>query len=847
MIARLALRGLAAHRTRLGLTVVAVVLGVAFVSGAMIFSATLTRAYDAMFATAGAGADAVVRPRQALGGDGDAGAPIPASVLAAVSRVDGVAKAHGSVSGFAGVLDRRGDLVTGAQDTPQLGVDWTDDPDFGAMDLVAGRGPRTATEIAIDADTAKKTGYRVGDRVTVALRGPSREFTVSGIFRFGGSGVIGGSSMTAFEPATAGRLLTGRSGVYTRIAAHAERGVSQARLRDAIARVLPAGLEAVTGRRAAEDASGAITAQVGILPTMLRNFSLVAAFVGSYIIINTFAILVARRTRELALLRAVGASRSQVRRLILGEALGVGLAGATIGLAAGAGLAAGLRAIAGAAGAGLPPGGLAVTAPAVLAAYAIGTFVTTLAAYPAARRAARIPPAAALRDDAVPPARSLRRRGLAGIATALAGAGALAGGVAGSGRVAGYLTGAGAALLFAGVTILCPLICRPVAWAVGWPFARFFGVAGRLGRSNARRDPRRTAATATALMIGLALSGMVSVLGSSLNASVDRSLGTGTGADFQISAMKGAGERSFAPQVRDAVGAVPGVRSAVGADEVRLRLGGRVRTALAGDPPAMAEPYGLRVERGSLRLAAGEVLVDHRTAESMDWTAGTVVAGQYGDGARASVRIAGIYADGADLPPVIVGTTDYDAHYAGGRFAEVRIVLDPGADPAATGRALRSTLRAWPGLDVRDRSDVAARAREGVDEFLAFILVLLVLSLIIAALGIVNVLALSVIERTGEIGLLRAVGMGRAQVRRMIRYEAVVVAVFGAVLGLGLGVVLGWAFRRAAAGDGIEVLSVPFARLGLYVLAATLIGVFAAIWPARRAARMDVLRAIAAE
>jgi ABC-type antimicrobial peptide transport system permease subunit len=831
MIARLALRGLAAHRLRLGLSALAVVLGVAFASCAMIFSATMNRAFDAMYATAGRGTDAVVRARQAFGDEDTA---VPASLLGTVRGVPGVAMAHGEVRGFAAIVDRGGKVVIGPQDTPQIGVDWSDDPD-SAMETTSGHGPRTPEEIAIDADTAKKTGYRVGDRVRVVLRGPSRTFTLAGVFEFGGSAGLGGTSMTAFAPATAEQVVAERPGTYSEIAVRAAPGVSQEQVRDALAAALPAGFEAVTGRRAAAEAAAEIKDKVGILPKMLLNFSIVALFVGSFIIVNTFSMLAAQRTRELALLRAVGATRAQVTRSMLGEAAGIGLAGATLGLGAGIALATGLRALFGALGDELPAGDLVISAPAVVWAYVVGAIVTPAAAYLPARRAARIPPVAALREDAVPPARSLRRRRLTGAGVLLAGTAALAGGIAGPST---YAAAAGAVLVFLGVTLLGPVVCGPVIGVLGRPATRFLGITGRLGGENARRNPRRTASTASALTIGLALSGAVTIVASSAGVSIARQ---GLGADFYVSS-----DAAFGPQVRDAAAHTPGVRGAVAVRDARVALGGTVRAALAGDARAMAGPYRLTMEHGVAALGPGEVLVDHHTAASEGWTAGARVPGQFADGAQENLRVAGIYTGGGAMPPVILNPADDRAHSASRLVNEVRITLAPGADAVAARQALRSMLGAWPGLVLRDRAEMAAKARSGVDQYFALIRVLLVLSIIVAALGIVNTLALSVIERTREIGLLRAVGMDRRGLRRMIRYEAVTISVFGALTGLGLGVVLGWTVQHMAASSGVEVLSIPFAQLGLYVLAAGAIGVVAAAWPARRAARLDVLRAIAA-
>jgi putative ABC transport system permease protein len=849
MTATLVIRGLVAHKLRLAVTLAAIALGVAFVSSAMIFSATTNAALDRLFTVAGKGTDAVVRPQQLFAGDGEATSradvPVPATVLRTVQGVDGVAKVHGAVSGFAAIVDKHGKVVTSAQGAPQIGVDWTEDPDFSTTHLRAGRGPRGPDEIAIDVASAKKAGYRVGDRVAVVLSGPSQTFTLAGIFALGGANSTGGMSIVAFEPATAQRLLMEHPGTYSRIDVHARSGVSQTEVRSAVARVLPTGFETLTGRDASDEASGDLRSSLDIFPRLLLWFSVVAVLVGSFIIANTFSILVVQRTRELALLRAVGASRRQVRRLMLGEAAGLGLIGSLLGLGAGAALAAGLRALVNLVGGDLPPGGLVLSASTVLWAFAVGTLVTLAAAYVPARRAATVPPVAAMLDGAAPQIRSLRRRAWAGSVMTTTGVVSLGAASANpTGSNAGSLLGVGALLVFAGVMMLSPVIGTPAARILGWPFARFLGGAGMLGRENARRNPRRTAAAASALMIGLALSGAVTVMASSLKASLDRQLDEGVGSDYVVSSH---GENPFSPRALAAVSRVPGVRSAVAIRNARLELDGRVRSAVAGDPRELAAPYRLKMMDGPLALAAGELLINNQTAKSTDWTVGTTVPARFADGGRGNLRVAGIYADPPIGPAIILDPASYRAHYPSSLISQIEIITDPGTDAVATRQGLQSALRAWPGLDLQDQEDVKAAAHSSIDEFVSAILALLALSVVIAALGIVNTLGLSVIERTREIGLLRAVGMERRQVRHMIRYESLIIAVFGALLGLGLGVLYGSALQRASAADGMAVLSIPFRQLGLYLLAAIAIGVGAAIWPARRAVRLRILRAISQE
>ncbi|TDB90245.1 ABC transporter permease [Actinomadura sp. KC216] len=851
MMSKLVLRGLVAHRARLLLSTVAVVAGVAFVAGTLIFSATLDRSFDRAFDDLGRGTDVVVRTDRAFEpglGERAAERPVPAPVLAAVQKVDGVEKAHGVVTGFAAVVDRQGKIV-GAE--PQQGVAWDGDPDLSLPRLTSGAPPAAPDEIAVDVTTAAEAGYRVGDRVTVALTSGTRAFRLTGLFEVGDSALSDQLSMTAFAPGTAQRLLSDHPGTYARIVVHGDDGVPQERLRDAVAAALPPGVEAITGREAIDEQAASFKDVLTILRTFLLVFAVIAVFVGSFIIFNTFAMLVSGRVRELALLRAVGASRGQVTRSVLGEAAGVGLAGSTLGLAAGAGVAAGLArlmtAVAG--GEELPFGTLAVPASAVVASYGVGMLVTLAAAFVPARRASRIPPIAALREGKAEP-RPLRGRAVYGTEALAVGGALIAAGLATDGSTALTLAGTGAMALFVGVVVVSPVAGRPVIRALSWPFARFGGNPGRMGGRNALRDPRQTAATASALTIGLALIATVSVVVQSMASSVDRQLDAGLTADYQVT-----GRSQITPVAAEAAGAVAGVdgvRSAIPIRTARLELDGSVRTAAAGEPGELLGHFRLPLQQGTPSVRGDTLLVGRGVAAAQGWTVGTTIDGRYQDGTRRTFRIAGIYADRPSVTPsapsMIIDWASYRKRDPDAPIDRIEVNVTPAG--AGAGRAaLEAALGPWPNLELKDRAQVKDEAAGDIGMFLNLILGLLVLSVLVAALGIVNTLALAVTERTREIGLLRAVGMQRRQVRRMIRYEAVVVSLFGAAAGVGTGVVLGIVLQRVMAdGDGgMEVLAIPYGRLAVCVAAAAVIGVVAAVWPARRAARMNVLEAIATE
>jgi ABC-type antimicrobial peptide transport system permease subunit len=848
MTLRLALRSLRAHGLRLVLSLLAVVLGVAFVAGTIIFSATVNSAVIDLFTSTGAGTDTVVRPQKAFA-DAATAAPgaglrVPDSVLSQVRDLPDVAKVHGALSGYAAVLDQQGKPVGGNQ----IGVDWTDDPDFSVMRLVSGHAPQGADEIALDETSAEHAGVRAGDRVRVATENPVREYTLAGVFSFGASGPFGDTAIVAFAPATAQRLLAGEAGGYDQIDIHARDGVSQQRLRDQVAPALPAGLEAVTGDKVVDEQVKEAGDLLKLLQGFLLAFAVVSVFIGSFIIFNTFSMLIAQRNREMALLRAVGASRRQVTLMVLGEAAGIGIAGSTIGILAGTALALGLRALFTAVGPNLPSNSLVLTPSAIIWSYAVGVVVSMVAGYLPARRASRVPPVAALRADTTSTVSSLRPRLVVGLVLLAAAVGLAVAGLAGSGTSALVEVGAGAVAFFLAVIVIAPLLIGPMTKVLGWPFARFLGTTGRLSRDNARRNPRRTAATASALMVGLALVTTISVLAASVTTSMDRQLDAGVTADYVVTAPNSV---PFSPAAGEAVAKAPGVTAAAPSRSARIQLDGTVRNATAGDPAQLLSVHRLHLVSGTAAGAPGDLLVTQKVATANGWSPGRQVKAEFQDRTSTSWRIAGVYADVktvvSGIPEIIVRTADFRPHDPAAGIDRIDVLRAPGADEAGTERAVQTALGQWPSLKVQDRAAIKKENRTSIDLLLTLVLVLLVLSVVIAALGIVNTLALSVIERTREIGLLRAVGMQRRQVRRMIRYESVLISIFGALLGLIVGTLAGSATQQAVVDSGVDVLSVPYGRLVLYLLAGALIGMFAAIWPARRAARMDVLQAVSTE
>ena len=837
-------RNLLAHKLRLAMSGLAIVLGVAFVGGTLIFTDTLSRTFNALFESTSADVN-VARAAafdQGLTGPGGTASYVPAELVDEIAEVDGVAAVEGYVQAEGVyILETDGDVLdTGG--APGLGINWNTEESVSPNTLVDGRAPEGPGEVAIDTNAAEETGYEVGDTITLLTPGPRIEVELVGTFRFGDSGGLAGATLTAFDTATAQELLTA-PGQFNGIGVAAADGVSDDDLADRVAAAVGDDYDVKTATEQADSLASDFSEGLAFFNVFLLVFAGVALFVGAFIIVNTFSMLVAQRTRELALLRALGASRAQVTRSVLGEALVLGVLGSTVGLAAGYGIAAALRALFGSFGLTLD-GALVFTAGTVVWCYVVGIVVTVVAAYVPARRASRTPPVAAMRDDVVATERGLRRRTIAGTVLAAAGAASLvAGTLVDDGSDAASLVGIGALLLIVGATALSPVLARPFLRVVGAALPRIWGTTGRLAQENAIRNPRRTAATASALMIGLALVSAFSVIGASTNRSIDALISGSVRSEFVVSSAVG---QPFSPDVAGELGGIDGVDGVTVMRWGQVQLDGETVFLTAIDPAGVDRSIELDWVDGSAEGLTGDgLVVDESTAQSRGWSVGDTVQALSIDGRERDLVLGGVYASNQ-----VVGSTlvSLDTHEALGGTALDRYLYVDLADGVAPGDvrpAMEEALAAYPVVDLKDQGEFADEQKGQVDQLLLLINAMLVLSVVIAALGIVNTLAMSVIERTREIGLLRAVGLGRGQLRRMVRLEAVVISVYGAVLGLVLGTLFGVALSRSLADQGITELSVPVPRLGVFLLVAALIGVLAALGPARRAARLQVLDAIA--
>lgn len=834
---RTAIKGVAAHRLRLVLTTLAVVLGVAFVAGTYVFTDSIQARFESLFDDVYAGVDATVRPIPPEFGTEQRS--MPESVLDQVTATQGVAAAAPSVGGFAQVIGSDGEPV-GVQGPPTFGFSWIPEPALNPFRIAEGdgRAPEGAGEVVLDVATVEAGSFSLGDQIQIQLPRGAETFELVGIASFGDENNLAGATMSIFELSQAQRAL-GLPGSYSQIDVLAVEGVDADDVIASLTSWLPEGLEVVTGEQQTAEQLETFTSEIGFLTTALLAFAGVAVLVGAFIIQNTFRIIVAQRTRELALLRAVGATGRQVMVMVVVEALVVSLVASALGVLAGVGLAELLKAGMDAVGFGPPEGPLTVAPRTVVVAVSVGVVVTLVSAFLPARAASRVAPIAAMREaSGAPRARSLRRRAVTGTVLTLAGGTALAAGVFGGNGL--VLVAAGALGVFLGVSVLAPLFARPVASVLGRPLP---GVIGQLARENTRRTPRRTAATASALMVGVALVAFISIFAASIKSSVAEALEGSFPADLALVST------SFYTGVPDAA-----VEAWEQADELAVisavrggpvRVEGEELALVAVDPDTIERVYSLGA---SIELASldGGMLVHADVLAERAWQVGQSVEVHYASGGLTSTEIVGTFED-SSFGVVAVSADTFAANFNSDEAFVALARVAPGLTVEEGKRAAEAAVASFPSLDVNTRSDQIAQAEAQIDALLVLFTGLLALAVLIAVMGIANTLALSVVERTREIGLLRAVGATRRQVRRMIRGEAVITALFGAVLGIGLGSVLGWAVVSGLADQGLGSFTLPGGQLAVWLAVSAVAGVVAAIFPARKASRLDVLQAIAYE
>ncbi|XIE78812.1 ABC transporter permease [Streptomyces sp. SBR177] len=840
---RTALRNVLAHKARLLMTVLAVMLGVAFVSGTLVFTDTLSQAFRNQSAKS---YDDIAVAVSTAPNQQDPGATpgLSERTRQKIAALDGVADATGRVSGFAGVPDRNGKLI---------GAGWSNKgtnfaPGKAGKDsayaFTAGQGPVKDDEIALDKDTADKGGYQVGDQVRVATNGPVETYTLAGVFTTEDGAVNAGGSLVLFDTDVAQKLYL-RPGFFSDINVSARPGADADRILAAVKPLVGDQADARTGKELADEQAKDIEAGLGALNQMLLGFAAIALFVGVFLISNTFTMLVAQRTKELALMRAVGASRRQITRSVLAEAGLVGLVASAVGFVLGIGLAAGLRSGMNAFGLKVPAGDLVVGATPLVSALAVGVLVTMLAAWLPGRRAAKIPPVAAMSSvHAIATTKSLVVRNTIGAIITALGAAGIAGGAAKGGDDGRMLIAIGAFLALVGVIVLIPLLSRPVI-ALARPVLKPFGVAGALAGQNAVRNPRRTGATASALAIGLTLVTGLSVLGATVGSAVDRMTTDQIKADYMITMASGEGLNRAA---LDAVRKTPGATAVSPQQAGWIEVKGTFKSVSGVTPGDIEKVLNLKVVSGSLgTLADGRVAVDDKTADKQGWKVGSTLPVEYSDKKKGSLTVGAVYEASEFVSPLMLDSTLLDAHDPKPYIPQIFVKMDGGASDAAE-KAVMKSLGDNPAMTVMDQKDIRDQFGGVINMMLNIMYGLLAMALIIAVLGVVNTLAMSVFERQQEIGMLRAIGLDRRRVKRMVRLEAVVISVFGAVVGIGLGAFLGWAigetFKHSLPN---YALVLPWGRIGIFLLLAGLVGVLASLWPARSAAKLNMLAAIKAE
>ncbi|MEV6338345.1 FtsX-like permease family protein [Nocardia vinacea] len=833
---KVVLRNLAAHKVRLALTLLSVVLGTAFIAGSFVFTDTLQRTFDGIFANQAKGVDVRVSPQkqQAQG--------IPLSVVDQIAKMDGVRAVAPSVNGPLVLLYPDGKKAVQTGGAPTFGQSYIP-PDKAVAEpdkFVQGVPPARAGEIALNTGGAERAGLHVGDKtkVLVPSHGNPIDVTLTGIYEVPSD--TGGFIGVLFDDAQARQLFTDGSHVaHIDIAAV---GIPGDDLRDKIANVL-VDYKVQNGDQVRADLKKEVSNALNFINYFLLAFGAIALIVGTFIIYNTFSMIVAQRLRELALLRAVGASRQQVGRSVVAEALVIGLVGSAIGLVGGIGLAFGLSALLNAFDLGLPTGSLTVLPRTVIVGLLVGLLVTVVSAYAPARRAAKIPPVEAMREEFASAGESLRLRTGIGSALAVAGVVLVVLGAQKTGGHAALTVGIGALGLIFAVLLAAPALSRPVVGGLG-VLLRPFGPIGRMSRNNAARNPRRTAATAFALTLGLMLVTAIGMLGASAKASVSVLVDKGVKADYVLAGPQMIGVPLGAG---DAVRkSVPGVADVVGLRGVTFKVGDEQLAGTEFDG-SLDSVLNYSMIKGTNTLGDHDVMVSEDEADKRGWKVGDQVTVTSLGFKKIPVEVVGVYKKTPLLGPLVVSPVMYDevmpVNFRTNLFMFVK--AEPGADLTRMRTDLENATEQFVVVQVQDREEFKGAQGKQINTLLAILYGLLALAVVIAILGIVNTLALSVVERRREIGMLRAVGMQRAQVRRTIYLESMLIAVFGAIVGMLLGLGLGVGFLRTLRDLGIDEIAIPWNQLVLVLISSAVVGVLAALWPGIRAARTPPLAAIA--
>ncbi len=850
VLRRLSIRGLLARKVRLALTALAVVLGVCFVSGTYVLTDTLKRSFDRVFAQTAVGVDAVVRTKAPFGSNSNVSrVRLPAGLINQVRTADGVGAAEGVIQGPAQFVSRDGKKAIDTGGAPTIGLSWDDRDHVSPLRIDVGRPPAVGGEVAMDSATARRHGFRVGDTVRVLLNGPAERLRLVGTFCFASQCDLGGAAFAAFDVRTAQHAFNSPN-AFDFIDVKAKPGVTPQRMIDSLRQALP-GYDVTDASAVAKETGRQVHDAFGFLNDALLGFASIGVFVGAFIIFNTFTILVSQRTRELGLLRALGARSGQVMRSVIAEAAVVGVLASVVGLVVGIGLAIVLLRAVEHFGLHIPPGNTVLLQRTVIAAFVVGISVTVGSAVYPALRAARVPPVAAINDYGPSVSAPLLRRTIVGAVVFVIGIAILV-----LGLVRHYtqitsrmeVVGIGALTTFVGVAVLSPVLSRPLSRMLGWPMLGAIGVTGTLARGNAMRNPRRTAATASALTIGLSLVCLVAIFAASAKASLHKALDTGVRADYILSSQQFAG---FSPAAAQQVARVPAVRSVASLRFDDAAVANNTESITGVDSGAVTDVINLGMVSGTPSLGGDDVLIHETEAKAYHVTTGQSLMIWFPRTGPQMLHVAGVYRNdhftGGIPVKFLVSRTTFENNFGTNQQDTLVYAKANRGQKTAAKKQIEQVLTQFPNLTAKTPAEFQRQQEQTINMFLSVLIALLLLSEVIAILGIVNTLALSVFERTHELGLLRAVGMTRRQVRRMVRAESVIIAVIGGLLGLAVGTLWGWAMTRALHDQGVTHFSLPTVQLVVFLLASAVAGVVAAVLPAWRAGRLDVLEAIATE
>ena len=844
-------RGLAARKFRLITTSTSILLGVAFMVGTLILSDTIGNNFNKIFADVYKGTDAWARSSNFIEGDfSDDRDRVDQSVIDAAAKVPGVAVAQGTIRGFGiKVVGSDHKVVGSDQGPPNFGYSWIGTSKLNPFRMASGREPAASGEIVVDRGVAKKGHLAIGDQVTVLTKRKSRTFTLVGLVTFGSQDSAGGTTNVLFTAQDAQTYIS-EPGKFDAVAVSAEPGVSQSELQSRLRQAFAGQkIEVLTGAQITAEQQDQIQKALGFFTTFLLVLAFVSLFVGAFIIFNTFSIVVAQRAREMAMLRAIGAGKTQVLASVVAEAVATGLIASLFGVAGGIGAAYGIRALLNAAGLDLPTGGLVVTSTTCVVAVLVGTGVTALSATVPAWRASRVPPVTALRDVAIDHSGTSMARLISGL-------GVLAGGVlmvVFALRATNLpIVGAGAALTFLGVAWILPVVARPIFAVLGRPVRATRGVAGALATENARRNPRRSAATASALTIGVGLVAFIVIFSASARASINAVLGSSFRGDIAIDSGSFVG--GLSPDLTKNISALPEVDTATSlrVTAVGIRLSQsptyKTRFVIGVDPAKIAKVFDIKPVQGSVAdLGIDGIAVQSDIATREGWSIGSPVRLKFLKTGEQTFTVRTLFALKLGQGGFIVSQAALDTNVADNFDSQIFVTVKPGQSVTSTLVAVKGACVAYPNAKVQDRATFIASQGRQIDQILALVTVLLTLAILIAVIGIANTLALSIWERRRELGLLRAIGAQQAQLRSSVRWESVLIALLGTTLGIGVGIFFGWAMLQAVKDRGLTQFAAPPTRLGMIVIAGLVFGVIAAIRPARKAAKVDMLASISFE